>query len=99
MEFAVNWIVFSAVAIAVGSSIETRKLSKIIRKQKFTPFFNYFYLIRILMALSLFLLRMGSYWKDEAWFWLNLRQCKSKAIIGSFMSLFLFSKNDDRTML
>lgn len=30
MEFTVQWIVFSAVAIAVGSSIETRKLSKTI---------------------------------------------------------------------
>lgn len=29
MEFTVNWIIFSAVAIAVGTSIETRKWSPI----------------------------------------------------------------------
>lgn len=34
MEFAVNWIVFSAIAIAVSSSLETRKLSKTIQKEK-----------------------------------------------------------------
>lgn len=27
MEFAVNWIMFSAIAIAIGSSIETRKFA------------------------------------------------------------------------
>lgn len=25
MEFAVNWIIFSAIVIAIGASIETRK--------------------------------------------------------------------------
>lgn len=34
MEFAVNWIVFSAIAIAVSSSLETRKLSKTIQKEE-----------------------------------------------------------------
>lgn len=45
MEFAVNWIVFSAVAIAVGSSIETRKLSKINRKQNIYAVFSAIFIL------------------------------------------------------
>lgn len=64
MEFAVNWIMFSAIAIAIGSSIETRKLSnekknhlhseekkKVLKTLKFI-FDVYIYLVDILTALK-----------------------------------------------